>query len=108
MGYLYLAFAIAAEVAATSALKATDGFTKIGPLLVVIFGYTISFYLLSLVLRTIPVGIAYAIWSSVGIVAITFIAAIVYKQIPDIPSLIGIALIIVGVLTIYLFSSHAE
>ena len=70
IGYLYLSIAIVAEVIATSALKASDGFTKSGPSLVVVLGYGVSFYFLSLVLKTVPVGVAYAIWSGAGIVLI--------------------------------------
>jgi len=74
MAYLYLAFAIVAEVIGTSFIKASDGFTKLVPSVVVLVSYLISFYLLSLVLRTIPVGIAYAIWAGLGIVLVTIVA----------------------------------
>jgi small multidrug resistance pump len=104
MTYLYLALAIIAEVAATSALKASEEFTKLIPSLIVIIGYCISFYLVTLVLRTIPVGITYAIWSGVGIVLIALVGAILYKQIPDIPAVIGMGLIIAGVVVINVYS----
>ena len=104
MGYLYLAIAIITEVAATSALKASQEFTKLIPSLVVVIGYGVAFYLLTLVLRTIPVGIAYALWAGVGIVLVAIIGAILYKQIPDFPAAIGIGLIVAGVVVINLFS----
>jgi small multidrug resistance pump len=103
-GYLYLAIAIAAEVVATSALKASDGFTRPGPSLIVAAGYALAFYFLSLVLKTIPVGVAYAIWSGVGIVLIALIGWAVLKQPLDLPALVGIGLIVAGVAVIQLFS----
>ncbi len=104
MAYLYLALAIIAEVVATSALKASAEFTKLYPSLVVIAGYCLAFYFMTLVLRTIPIGITYAIWSGVGIVLVAIIGALVYKQTPDIPAIIGMGLIISGVVIIHLFS----
>ncbi len=104
MTYLYFAAAIISEVVATSALKATQEFTKLIPSLIVIFGYCISFYLVTLVLRTVPVGITYAIWAGVGIVLVALVGAILYKQIPDIPAMIGMALIIAGVVIINVYS----
>ena len=104
MTYLYFAAAIISEVVATSALKATQEFTKLIPSLIVIFGYCISFYLLTLVLRTVPVGITYAIWAGVGIVLVALVGAILYKQIPDLPAMIGMALIIAGVVIINIYS----
>ena len=74
MAFVYLALAIVAEVIGTSALKATEGFTRPGPTLIVVIGYGIAFYLLSLVLRTLPVGVAYAIWAGMGIVLVTLVA----------------------------------
>ena len=99
-GHLYLAAAISVEVIATSALKASDGFTKTGPALIVLFGYSISFYLLSLTLRTIPVGIAYAIWSGFGIVLIAIIGWLLFGQKIDRPAVVGMGLIIAGVVVI--------
>jgi small multidrug resistance pump len=104
MIYFYFAIAIVAEVVATSALKASEQFTRIIPSLTVVIGYCISFYMVTLVLRTIPVGITYAIWSGVGIVLITLIGAVSYRQIPDLPAIIGIGLIIAGVVIINLYS----
>ena len=104
IAYLYLALAIDAEVIGTSFLKATGEFSKLIPSVIVVVSYLISFYLMTLVLRTIPVGVTYAIWAGVGIVLVAVIAAIVYKQIPDLPAIIGMALIIAGVVVIHLFS----
>jgi small multidrug resistance pump len=104
MIYFYFATAIVAEVVATSALKASEQFTRIIPSLTVVIGYCISFYMVTLVLRTIPVGITYAIWSGVGIVLITVIGAVLYRQIPDLPAIIGIGFIIAGVVIINLYS----
>ena len=104
MTYIYFAAAIVSEVVATSALKASEQFTKLTPSLIVIIGYCISFYLVTLVLRTIPVGITYAIWAGVGIVLVALVGAILYKQIPDIPAVIGMGLIIAGVVIINVYS----
>ncbi|MEA1052641.1 SMR family transporter [Lamprobacter modestohalophilus] len=104
MGYLYLAVAIVAEVMATNALKASDGFTKLVPSLVVVIGYGAAFYLLALVLKTIPVGLAYAIWAGLGIVLVALVAAVMFRQIPDLPGVIGMALIVAGVVVISAFS----
>jgi small multidrug resistance pump len=104
MGYLYLAIAIIAEVAATSALKASEEFTKLIPSLIVVIGYGVAFYLLTLVLRTIPLGIAYALWAGVGIILVALLGAILYKQILDLPAAIGIVLIVAGVVVINVFS----
>lgn len=102
--YIYLAIAITSEVIATSALKASDGFEKIIPSAIVVVGYGIAFYCLSVVLKTIPVGIAYAIWSGMGIVLISLVGLIYYGQKLDFPALIGLSLIILGVLVINVFS----
>ena len=107
MGYLYLGIAVAAEVIATSALKASDGFTRPLPTVVVALGYGIAFYFLSLVLKTVPVGVAYAIWSGAGIVLIGLIGWLVLKQPLDLPAMLGMGLIIAGVAVIQLFSRTA-
>jgi small multidrug resistance pump len=104
MAYLYLSIAIIAEVAATSALKASAEFTKLIPSLIVVTGYIVAFYFMTLVLRYIPVGITYAVWAGVGIVLVVIVGAILYRQIPDIPAVIGMGLIISGVVVIHLFS----
>ncbi|MFJ5444800.1 DMT family transporter [Methylobacillus methanolivorans] len=102
--WIYLAIAIVAEVIATSALKASDGFSQWLPSVVVVVGYGLAFYFLALTLRSIPVGIAYAIWSGLGIVLVTLIALVLYGQKPDLPAVIGMALIITGVVVMQLFS----
>ncbi len=107
MGWLYLAIAIVAEVIATSALKASEGFSRLGPSAVVVVGYSIAFYFLSLTLREIPVGIAYAVWSGVGIVLISLIAWVLYGQTLDAAAWAGIGLIIAGVLVLNLLSKSA-
>jgi small multidrug resistance pump len=107
MQYVYLSLAIVAEVIATSCLKASEQFTRFVPSLIVIVGYGVSFYLLSIVLRTLPVGIVYAMWSGVGIVLVAIVAFVLYRQVLDIPAMLGMALIIAGVATINLFSTSA-
>ena len=104
MHYLFLTIAIIAEVVATTALKASEELTRMGPTLLVVVGYLVAFYFLILSIRVIPVGIAYAMWSGIGIVLISLTSAIVYKQIPDLPAVIGMLLIAAGVITIHLFS----
>lgn len=104
INYIYLALAIVAETVATTALKMSEQFTRLWPSLIVVIGYAAAFYLLSLSLRTIPIGVAYGLWSAIGIVLITTIGAIGFKQIPDLPAIIGMILIIAGVLIINLFS----
>jgi small multidrug resistance pump len=104
MAYLYLALAILAEVIATSALKASEEFTKLVPSAIVFVGYGVAFYLMTLVLRTIPIGITYAVWSGIGIVLITVVGAVFYNQVPDLPAVIGMGLIVAGVIIIHLFS----
>mgnify|MGYP002632900498 CR=1 FL=1 len=105
IAYLYLAIAIVAEVAATSALKASAEFTRPIPSAVAIVGYGVAFYMLTLVLRSIPVGITYAVWSGLGIVLITAVSVVLYREMPDVPALIGMGLIIAGVIVINAFSS---
>lgn len=107
MGYLFLAIAIIAEVIATTALKASHEFTRFWPSLLVIIGYGTAFYFLSLVLKTVPMGVAYAVWSGVGVTLLTIIGAIVYKQTPDTPTTLGTILIISGVVVLNLFSKTA-
>lgn len=102
--WIYLGVAIVAEVMATSALKASEGFTQWLPSMLVIIGYVLAFYFLSLTLRSIPIGVAYAIWSGLGIVLVTVIALVLYGQKPDLPAVIGMALIITGVVVMQLFS----
>jgi small multidrug resistance pump len=107
MVYLYLAAAIVAEVIATSALKATESFTRPLPSLVVVVGYCAAFFFLSICLRSMSVGVAYAIWSGLGIVLVTAAAAVFYRQVPDGWAILGMALIAAGVLVLNLLSSSA-
>jgi small multidrug resistance pump len=107
MNYLYLAGAILFEVVATSLLRSSEGMTRLGPTLLSLAGYGIAFYFLSLTLRTVPVGVAYAIWSGVGIVLISVIGAIVFRQTLDVAAISGIVLIVAGVLVISLLSTTA-
>jgi small multidrug resistance pump len=102
--WLFLSIAIISEVVATSALKSSNGFSRLWPSLVVIAGYAAAFFFLSLTLRTIPVGVAYAIWSGVGIVLITVIGWLVLGQALDAPAIVGLALIILGVVVLNVFS----
>ena len=102
--YLFLALAIVFEIIATTFLKKSEELSKLWPSVVTVIGYACAFYFLSLSLRQIPVGVTYAIWSGVGIVFITIIGVVAFKQVPDLPAIIGIALIILGVVVINVFS----
>lgn len=102
--YLPLGIAIVAEVIATTALKSSHNFTRFIPSIIVVVGYAVAFYCLSLTLRSIPTGIAYAIWSGVGIVLISLLGLIVHKQTLDLPAVLGLSLIIAGVVVINVFS----
>lgn len=102
--FLFLGIAIICEIIATSALKKSEEFSKLIPSIITIVGYCGAFYFLSFAIRTIPIGIAYAIWSGVGIVLITIIGAVFFKQIPDLPAIIGLSLILIGVTVINVFS----
>ena len=104
MTYLYLITAIVFEVIGTAALQASEQFTWPKPLVLTAFGYIVAFYFLSLVLRTMPVGIAYAIWSGLGVVLITLVGLVWFGQRLDAPAIAGLALIIAGVAIINLFS----
>ena len=103
--YLSLALAIVAEVIGTSAVKASEGFTRLVPSAIVVAGYGTSFYFMSLAVRAMPVGIVYAVWSGVGIVLISAVGWVAYGQKLDVPALIGLSLIIVGVLVVNLSST---
>ena len=107
MNYLYLVVAITAEVIGTTALKASEGFTRLAPSAVVTVAYIAAFFFLSLTLRTIPVGVAYAIWSGAGIVLVTVIAWFLYGQRLDAGAIAGIALILAGVIVLNVFSKSA-
>ena len=102
--YIFLILAIAFEVLSTSFLKDTNGFTRLYPSLIVIVALCICLFLMSHSMKFIPVGIVYASWAGLGIVAITIIAVIKYKQIPNIPTIIGIALIVIGVVVVNLMN----
>ncbi|SAI33692.1 mebrane transport protein [Bordetella ansorpii] len=104
MNWLYLALAIGAEIIATSALKGAEGFTRLWPSVITVVGYGVAFYFLSMTLRTIPMGVAYAIWSGAGIVLISLAGLVLYKQTLDLPAIIGIALIVAGVVVMQVFS----
>ncbi|MCR6644693.1 MAG: SMR family transporter [Terricaulis sp.] len=104
MPYLYLTLAIVAEVIGTSFLKLADGFSKPIPSLITILGYAAAFYFLSLTLRSIPVGVAYAIWSGVGVVLISLIAWLFMGQKLDAPAVLGMGLIVAGVVVLNVFS----
>ena len=106
--WLFLAIAIVSETIATSALKSSAGFTKLLPSLLVVAGYGIAFYFLSLTLRTIPIGIAYAVWSGVGIVLIALVGWLVFGQKLDMPALLGMGLIVAGVVVMNVFSRTAQ
>ncbi len=103
MAYLYLTIAVISEVIATLSLKASEEFTKLLPSIIVIVGYGISFYFLTLCLRTIPVGITYALWSAFGIVIVAIGGRVIYDQVLDLPAIVGMTLIIIGVVTINVF-----
>ncbi|GDX64807.1 multidrug transporter [Chlorobiota bacterium] len=108
MKWVFLSIAILAEVVATSALKSAEGFTKLLPSIIVIIGYGIAFFFLSLTLKNIPVGIAYAIWSGAGITLISIIGYFIFKQSLDFPAIIGILFIITGVIIINIFSKSVS
>ncbi len=102
--WVFLGIAIVAEVIATSALKSSEGFSRLWPSLIVVAGYLLAFYFLSLTLRAIPVGIAYAIWAGLGIVLIAVSSWLLYGQKLDFPAILGMGFIIAGVVTINVFS----
>ncbi|WP_304165393.1 SMR family transporter [Phenylobacterium aquaticum] len=106
-GYVWLGGAILAEVIATTMLKASNGFTRLTPSLITVAGYAFAFWCLSHSMKTVPVGVGYAIWSGIGIVLITAIAWIWFKQALDLPAMLGMGLILSGVLVINLFSKNA-
>ncbi len=107
MAYVFLALAIVSEVIATLALKKSDGFSDITFSIICITGYIAAFYFLSIVLKTVPVGIAYAIWAGMGIFLIALLSAIFFQEVPDLPAVIGMLLILTGVVVINAFSKTA-
>ena len=102
--YMFLVIAIAFEVVATSFLKDTHGFTNLYPSLIVVTALCVCLYLMSHTMKFIPVGIVYATWAALGIVAITIIATFKYKQVPNIPTIIGLSLIVIGVVIVHLMN----
>ena len=102
--WILLSVAIVSEVIATSALKASEGFSRLWPSLIVVAGYATAFYFLSLTLRTMPVGVVYAIWSGVGIALIALVAWIFLGQSLDVPAIVGLLLIVAGVVILNVFS----
>ncbi len=104
MTWLYLSFAIISEVIATSALKMSDSFSRLWPSVITLIGYASAFYCLTFTMRTLPVGVIYAIWSGVGIVLIGAVGWLFMGQKLDLPAMMGMGLIIAGVLVINLFS----
>ncbi len=107
MPYLYLTIAIVGEVIATSSLKASEGFTRLAPSVVVVIGYGVAFYFLSLTLRAIPIGTAYAVWSGLGIVLVALAGWLVFGQKMDIWGAVGMALIVAGVVVLNFVSKAA-
>lgn len=105
--WVYLFLAIMSEVIATASLKSTEGFTKPIPSIIVLVGYCAAFYFLSLTLDTISIGVAYAIWSGVGVATITVVSFFLYGQKIDLAGILGIGLIIAGVIVLRLFSESA-
>jgi small multidrug resistance pump len=104
MTYLYLIMAVGFEVIGTAALQASEQFTRPKPLILTAIGYAAAFYFLSLVLRSMPVGVAYAIWSGLGVILITLVGLVWFGQKLDMPAVVGLALIVAGVAIINLFS----
>ena len=107
MHWLYLGVAILFETIGTTALQASQQFTRAGPSVMVVISYALSFYLLALTLRFMPVGIVYAIWSGLGICFIALIAYLVFDQRLDLPAVLGMAMIIAGIIVINVFSNTA-
>lgn len=103
--WIFLCVAIVSEVVATSALKSSEGFTRLWPTLLVVAGYMLAFYFLSLTLRTIPVGVAYAIWAGLGVALIALVSWVIFDQKLDLPAMIGMGLIVSGVIVMNVFSS---
>ncbi|MBO6636826.1 MAG: QacE family quaternary ammonium compound efflux SMR transporter [Roseitalea sp.] len=108
MPWLFLAIAITGEVIATSALKASDGFSRLFPSTITVIGYAVAFYFLALTLRTIPVGVAYAIWAGAGIVIISLIGLFLFGQKLDAAAIAGIGLIVAGVVVINTLSNSVS
>lgn len=108
MSYLYLAIAIIAEVAGTTALKSSNGFTNAFPSIIVVVGYGTAFYFLSLVLKTVPVGVAYAVWAGAGIVLVAIIGLVFFGQKLDLAAIVGMLFIITGIVIMNVFSTSIQ
>lgn len=108
MHYIYLFFAVLAETVGTTALQASQQFTRIGPSVLVVVSYAISFYLLGMTLKYMPVGIVYALWSGLGIVLIALIGLVVFGQKLDLAAMLGLAMIVAGIAIIHLFSTSTS
>lgn len=106
--WLILGLAIIAEVIATSSLKLSEGFTRLWPSVVVVIGYGVSFYLLALTMKSLPIGVIYAAWAGLGIVLVTLVGWVFFKQHLDLPALLGIALIITGVIIMNVWSKSGS
>lgn len=102
--YVILVISICAETLATTMIKASEGFSRLLPSIVVVLGYAISFYGLSQVVKTMNIGIAYAIWAGMGIFLVSIMSFLIYKQRLDLPAIAGMVLIAVGIMIIQLFS----
>lgn len=108
MSFLYLIIAIVAEVIATSAMKASDGFSQLSASIITVIGYAVAIYFLSLTMKMIPVGITYALWSGAGIILVSLVGFFYYKQHLDLAAIIGLVFMIIGILIIHLFSKSTE
>ena len=108
MSFLYLIIAIVAEVIATSDMKASDGFSQLSASIITVIGYAVAIYFLSLTMKTIPVGITYALWSGAGIILVSLVGFFYYKQHLDLAAIIGLVFMIIGILIIHLFSKSTE
>lgn len=104
MKYVYLLLAIAFEILGTSSLQESEQFTKWKPSVMVVIGFGLAFFFLSASLKYLPLGIVYALWAGIGIVAISIVSVVRFKQTLDFPAILGIALIVAGVVIIQLFS----
>lgn len=102
--YIHLTIAIILEVIATSAMKASNGFTVLIPSVIMVVGYAFAFYFLSLTLKVIPIGVTYAVWAGLGIVLVAIVGAVLFRQIPDLPAILGMVLILAGVFVINVYS----
>lgn len=108
MNYLWLAIAIVSEVIGTSSLKACAGFTRLWPSIIVVLSYSTTFYFFSLTLKTIPVGIAYALWAGAGTVLVALIGVFFFRQKLDAPAIAGMGLIVAGIVLMNIFSKSAH